>query len=458
MEKIVEQEKKSKTDRMEKEPVGRLLFSLALPTVLAQLVNLLYNIVDRIYVGRMGEEGALALAGLGVTFPVIMLISAFAVLIGMGGAPRASIAMGKRDKEQAEKILGNCVLMLFLVSIVLTVVFMVFKEWILIRFGASENTLSYAAEYLSVYLLGTVFVQAALGLNMFITSQGFAKVGMMTVCIGAILNIVLDPVFIYGLDMGVKGAALATVISQGVSAVWVVKFLSGRKTILKIRRKNFRLSGNIVLSVLALGISPFVMQSTECLVQLTFNTSMLKYGDDIYVAVMSILFSITQFVWLPMQGFTQGAQPILSYNYGAGNMDRVKKTFRLLLTAALTYSLCLVGLIEIFPGFFIRIFSNDLRVIEIGTFGIRIFMAGMLIMGAQSACQQTFLALGEAKISLFLALLRKVILLIPLALVLPLVGGLGTTGLYLAEAAADILAVITTMTLFTIRSKALFQK
>lgn len=458
MEKIVEQEKKSKTDRMEKEPVGRLLFSLALPTVLAQLVNLLYNIVDRIYVGRMGEEGALALAGLGVTFPVIMLISAFAALIGMGGAPRASIAMGKRDKEQAEKILGNCVLMLFLVSIVLTVVFMVFKEWILIRFGASENTLSYAAEYLSVYLLGTVFVQAALGLNMFITSQGFAKVGMMTVCIGAILNIVLDPVFIYGLDMGVKGAALATVISQGVSAVWVVKFLSGRKTILKIRRKNFRLSGNIVLSVLALGISPFVMQSTECLVQLTFNTSMLKYGDDIYVAVMSILFSITQFVWLPMQGFTQGAQPILSYNYGAGNMDRVKKTFRLLLTAALTYSLCLVGLIEIFPGFFIRIFSNDLRVIEIGTFGIRIFMAGMLIMGAQSACQQTFLALGEAKISLFLALLRKVILLIPLALVLPLVGGLGTTGLYLAEAAADILAVITTMTLFTIRSKALFQK
>lgn len=446
------------TNRMEKEPIGRLLFSLALPTVLAQLVNLLYNIVDRVYVGRIEGEGAMALAGLGVTFPVIMLISAFAALIGMGGAPRASIAMGRKDKEQAEKILGNCVFMLIFISVVLTGFFMVYKEWILLKFGASENTLSYAVDYLSIYLLGTIFVQAALGLNMFITSQGFAKIGMLTVCIGAVLNIVLDPVFIYGLGMGVKGAALATVISQGVSAVWVVKFLTGKKTILKIRLKNFKLSLSVAASILTLGISPFVMQSTECLVQLTFNTSMLKYGDDIYVAVMSILFSVTQFVWLPMQGFTQGAQPILSYNYGAGNMDRVKKTFYLLLGTTLAYSVCLVGLIEIFPGFFIGMFSNDPRVIEIGTFGIRIFMAGMLIMGAQSACQQTFLALGEAKISLFLALLRKVILLIPLALILPLVGGLGTTGLYLAEAAADFLAVITTMTLFTIRSKALFQK
>lgn len=442
-------------NKMETMPVGKLLFSLAIPTVMAQLVNLLYNIVDRIYVGRMKEEGMLALAGLGVTFPIIMLVAAFAALIGMGGAPRAAILMGKKQNEGAEKILGNCVTLLIIIAVVLTVVFSISKNWILLTFGASEDTLPYANSYLEIYLIGTIFVQMALGLNMFITSQGFTKISMATVCIGALLNIALDPLFIFVFDLGVRGAALATIVSQAVSAVWVFKFLSGKKTILRIKFKNLKLSKDVIIAILTLGISPFIMQATECLVQLVFNTGMQKYGNDLYVASMTAIFSIMQLIWMPMQGVTQGAQPILSYNYGAGNMERVKKTFRLLFCSTMAYSIICVSMIELFPEVFIRLFNPDEKLIEIGSHGVRIFMAGMIIMGGQSACQQTFLALGQAKISMFLALLRKIILLIPLALILPSWFGLGVDGLYFAECIADILAVITTITLFSIKSKKL---
>lgn len=445
----------TEAEKMAVQPVGSLLIQLAVPTVLAQLVNLLYNIVDRIYVGRIPGTGSLALAGLGVTFPIIMLISAFAALIGMGGAPRAAIAMGQKDMDGAEKTLGNCVSVLFLLSIALTAIFLIAKRPILLMFGASADTLPFADSYITIYLCGTMFVQAALGLNMFITSQGFARMGMATVCIGAVLNILLDPLFIYGFGLGVQGAALATIISQGVSAIWVLKFLTGKRTILKIRRRFLRPEAKTLLPVLALGLSPFIMQATECLIQLTFNSGMQKYGNDLYVALMAILFSIMQFVWLPVQGLAQGAQPIISYNYGAGNMERVKKTFRLTFIASVAYTVLLIAFIELAPGFFIGLFTNEQTLIEMGRPCLRVFMAGMIIMGAQSACQQTFLALGQAKISMFLALLRKVILLWPLALLIPTLTGTGVMGLLVAEPIADVLAVITTTTLFYIRSKTL---
>ena len=323
-----------KNNQLETAPIGKLVFKLAIPTVMAQLVNLLYNIVDRIYVGRIPEIGSLSLAGLGVTFPIILLVSAFAMLAGMGGASRAAVSMGEKDNDKAEKILGNCTMLLIIFSVVLAVVFMLTKNQILMKFGASEATLPYASDYISIYLVGTIFVQIALGLNLFITNQGFAKTSMMTVCIGAVLNIVLDPIFIYVFGMGVKGAALATIISQGVSCLWVLKFLTGKKTILKIRLKNLVLDGKIVTSVLSLGVSPFIMQATECLIQLTFNNGMLKYGNDLYVALMSILFSLTQLIWMPLNGFSQGAQPVIGYNYGAKEYKRVNKIYNLALMIA----------------------------------------------------------------------------------------------------------------------------
>lgn len=446
-----------KMNRMESEPIGKLLFSLAVPTILAQIVNLLYNIVDRMYVGRIPDTGSIALAGLGVCFPIIMLVSAFAALIGMGGAPRAAIHMGKQDNKTAEKILGNCVSLLILVSLVLTVFFFITKEDILMMFGASKQTLPYANAYLSIYLIGTIFVQFALGLNAFITCQGFTKISMATVCIGAITNIILDPIFIYAFDMGVQGAALATIIAQAISAVWVFTFLCGKKTILKFKVFNMKLSWAIVVSIISLGISPFIMQSTECLVQLTFNTSMLHYGNDYYVALMSILFSVMQFVWLPLQGLAQGAQPIISYNYGARNIQRVKDTFKLLIKVDLSFSVIIVLIIELFPSLFVSIFTSDPNILEIGKNGMRIFMFGMALMGAQSACQQTFLALGESKISVFIAFLRKLILLIPLALILPKIGNLGTNGVLLSESISDALAAIITVILFYRKTGKLFR-
>ncbi len=428
-------------------PLGRLMFQLAVPTVFAQIVNLLYNLVDRIYVGRIPGEGSMALAGLGVTFPVIMLISAFAALVGQGGAPRASICMGQKDMEGAERILGSSTAFLIVLSLVLSVVFMAVKEPLLMMFGASETTIPYANEYLGIYLLGTIAVQIALGLNQFVTCQGFARTGMMTVLIGAVLNIILDPILIFGFDMGVSGAAVATVFSQAVSALWVFWFLCSKKSIIRIRRKYLRLDKKALGPVLLLGVSPFIMQATECLVQLTFNTGMQTYGNDYYVGAMTVIFSLSQMIFLPVQGISQGAAPIISYNFGAGNIKRVKDAFRLLLICALLFTLVSAGLFVLVPGVFVALFSSDPQIQEIASFGMRIYFAGFTIFGAQLACQQTFLALGEAKISMFLALLRKVILLIPLALVLPKLG-LGTTGLFLAEPISDVLAVAATVTMF----------
>lgn len=438
------------------QPIGKLLFSMAIPTVLAQLVNLLYNIVDRIYVGRIPGSGSLALAGLGVTFPIILLVSAFAALIGMGGATRMSIAMGRRDHDTAEKLLGNSITLLVIASLILSGVFMLAKEPVLMAFGASEATLPYASDYLFIYLCGTLFVQVAMGLNAFITNQGFARTGMITVLIGCVLNIILDPIFIFGLGMGVRGAALATILSQGVSAIWVMWFLCSKKSLLRIRHKNLLLSGKIVGSILTLGISPFIMQATECLIQLTFNKGMQTYGNDMYVALMSILFSLMQLVFMPMMGLAQGAQPIISYNYGAKKMDRTQKAFRYLLTTALIFTVSVVGILLLVPQFFLGLFTPDAALIELGTAPLRVFLFGMMAMGAQGACQQTFMALGEAKISVFLALLRKVILLLPLALILPRVAGLGVWGLFLAEPISDLIAATTTLCMFRYRSKKLF--
>lgn len=438
---------KSNNEKLGSAPLGKLMFELAVPTVFAQIVNLLYNMVDRIYVGRIPGTGHIALAGLGVAFPIILLISAFSALVGMGGAPRAAICMGQKDNEGAEKILGSSTAFLVLLSIVLSISFMVVKEPLLMMFGASENTIGYANEYLGIYLLGTISVQFSLGLNQFITCQGYAKVSMMTVLIGAVINIVLDPIFIFALNMGVAGAALATIISQTVSAIWVVVFLCGKKSTLKIRRKYLKLDRAVLTPVILLGVSPFIMQSTECLVQLTFNTGMQNYGNDYYVGAMTILFSLSQMLLLPVQGITQGATPIISYNYGAGNLDRVKKVFKLLFGSALIFTIVGSGMFMLFAKFFVSLFSNDPEVIRIGTYGIRIYFIGFTVFGAQTACQQTFLALGEAKISVFLAMLRKIILLIPLAIILPKLG-MGTTGLFIAEPISDILAVCTTVTVF----------
>lgn len=428
-------------------PIGKLMFELAVPTVFAQIVNLLYNMVDRIYVGRIPGTGSLALAGLGVSFPVILLISAFSALVGMGGAPRASICMGQKDQEGAERILGSSTAFLILLSICISIVFLIVKEPLLMMFGASENTIVYANQYLGIYLLGTISVQVALGLNQFITCQGFAKTGMMTVLIGAVINIVLDPILIFGFHMGVAGAALATIISQTVSAVWVLVFLCGKKSSLKIRKRYLKLNTEVLKPVLLLGISPFIMQSTECLVQLTFNTGMQQFGNDYYVGAMTIIFSLSQMLFLPIQGIAQGATPIISYNFGSGDIERVKKAFKLLFMAAMAFTIVGAGSFILFPEIFVRMFSSDSEIIQIARFGLPIYFIGFTLFGAQTACQQTFLALGEAKISVFLAMLRKIILLIPLALILPRVG-LGTTGLFLAEPISDILAVLTTIVMF----------
>lgn len=433
-------------------PIGSLIIKMSLPTIAAQIVNLLYNVVDRMFVGRIPEVGSLALAGLGVTFPIIMLISAFAMLAQMG-APLAAIAMGKNDYKKAEKYLGNSVILMIFFSVMLSVIFYITKDKILLAFGASENTLPFASSYISIYLIGTIFVQSTLVLNSYITNQGFSKTSMATICIGAIMNIILDPIFIYFFNMGVRGAALATIISQCISSIWVIAFLLGRKTLLKIRFANLIPNKKIILSTLALGVSPFIMNATECAIQLTFNTGMIKYGNDMYVAIMSILFSVMQFVWLPMSGLGQGVQPIIGFNFGAGNFTRVKKAFKLLFTVCVIFSVFTIAIVEFFPGFFLGLFTNDLSLIENGKNALRIFMIGMAAMGAQSACQQTFLALGEAKISMFLAILRKIILLLPLAIIIPKMFGLGIWGLFLAEPISDLLAASTTTILFMVRSK-----
>lgn len=433
------------------EKTGKLLFKLAVPAVTAQLVNLLYNLVDRIYIGHIAEIGTEALTGVGVCLPIIMLISAFAYLVGSGGAPRASIFMGSGDNDTAEKILGNCFTLLLGVSVVLTVVFYVWNEPLLMAFGASEKTVGYGVEYMAIYALGTIFVLMALGLNVFITAQGFTVVSMLSVVIGAVLNIALDPLFIFAFGMNVEGAALATIISQAVSCAFVVAFLSGRHSLLRLRWKNFLPRVKIFLPCLLLGLSPFIMQATESVITVCFNSSLQAAKGDIAVGAMTILSSIMMFCMMPLQGITQGAQPIVSYNFGAKNTERVKQTFKYTFIACCAYTVLLWAVVQIFPKTVAMAFSSDAELIAYTARALRIYMAVSCVFGAQIACQQTFVAIGKAGISFFLAVLRKILLLLPLIYIMPAVfAGDPATAIYAAEPVADFLAVATTVTCFTV--------
>lgn len=431
-----------------RDPVGKLLIRLAVPTVTAQLVNALYNIVDRMYIGHIEGVGDLALTGLGVCFPVIMFVSAISALVGMGGGSRAVVRMGEGREEEANAILGSCSALLLLLSILVTVIFQLVKEPMLLLFGATENTIGYAVDYLTIYLWGTIFVEVSLGLNFFITSQGFSTISMATVLIGAIINIVLDPIFIFGFEMGVKGAALATITAQAVSAVWVLRFLTGKRTKLRLQRRHFRIQPKVLAPVLALGVSPFIMNATESLVNIAFNSSLKIYGGDPAVGAMTICSSVMQVFFLLLQGIAQGAQPIIGFNYGSGNLERVKKTFRLLVISALCFT-CAVWLgLQLFPEAFVALFNDEPALVSLAVWTLRIYAAGMFILGIQTACQQTFVALGQAKISLFLALLRKIILLIPLIYILPFFFENKVMAVFLAEPTADIIASITTGLIF----------
>lgn len=434
-------------------PIGKLLFRLAIPTVVAQLINMLYNIVDRIYIGHMPADGSLALTGVGVCMPIIMIISAFAALISSGGAPKASISMGKGDHESAERIMGGCLTLQLAISAILTVVLLIWSKDLLLMFGASDQTIGYANDYMTLYAVGTVFVQLTLGMGAFITAQGFAKTGMMTVLIGAVSNIILDPVFIFVLNMGVRGAALATILSQCLSCLWVLSFLCSNRSILKLRKKNLKTDFKLVLPCLALGMSSFIMQSSESVISVCFNSSLLKYGGDIAVGAMTILTSVMQFAMLPMQGVAQGAQPIASYNFGAGNADRVKKTFRLLLTTCLIYSFVIWGAIMLFPRTFAGIFSPDAQLIAFTARALRIYCAVLCIFGIQIACQMTFVSTGNALCSITVAVVRKFVLLLPLIFLMPRLVQNKTIGVYLAEPVADMIAVTFTTILFAVQFK-----
>lgn len=441
-----------------KEPIGKLLLKLALPTVAAQMINMLYNLVDRIYIGHIPNVGVSALAGVGVCMPLIMLVSAFAALVGYGGSPRVSIYMGKKDNETAEKILGNCFAMQIIISAILTAVLLIWSRDLLMLFGASRKSIEYAVSYMNIYAVGTIFVELTLGMNAFITAQGFAKTGMLSVLIGAISNIILDPIFIFGFGMGVKGAALATIISQALSCIWVISFLMGRKTMLKIRKENLLLRPKIIFPCLELGAATFVMQASESVISVCFNASLQSYGGDMAVSAMAILTSVMQFALLPLQGLGQGAQPIISYNYGAGNAGRVKSAFKLLLKVSLCYSTILWGAVMLFPDVFAGMFTTEADLIVFTRPALRIYMAVMLIFGIQMACQMTFNALGRAVESIVVAVMRKFILLLPLIYIMPLLFSSNKTmAVYLAEPAADLLAVTFTAILFTVRFKKALQ-
>lgn len=435
-------------------PIGRLMLKLAVPAVAAQVINMLYNIVDRVYIGHIPEEGQLALTGVGVTFPILMLISAFAAFSGMGGAPLASIRLGAGDRDGAEQILGNSLTMLLCAAAALTAFFSLFKQPILMAFGASPDTIGFALDYIGVYLLGTLFVQLALGLNTFISAQGKSLISMCSVLIGAVLNIALDPVFIFSLGLGVRGAAAATILSQAVSACWVVGFLCSRRSGLRIRPANMRPRAPVIGKIAGLGIAPFIMQSTESLVTVVLNTGMQSFGGDLYVGSITIMQSVMQMVVLPVQGITQGVQPIMSYNYGAKNYRRVRQAFQRLLTVTLAVTTAAFLLVCLFPGQLARLFNDDPELVWLVARVMPLFFGGIWAFGAQMACQSSFMALGQAKTSLFLALLRKVILLVPLAILLPRATG-SVMGIYAAEPAADFLASATTLTLFLSRRKKL---
>lgn len=445
-----------KQNDLGRDPIGPLLMRLALPTICAQVVNLLYSIVDRIYIGQLPDTAALT--GMGVTFPVITLISAFAALIGMGGAPRASIAMGAGEHDKAERTLGSCTGALWILALVLTGAFLLWQEPLLMLFGASENTLPYAMDYLNIYVLGTIFVMTALGLNGFITAQGKSSVAMKTVLIGAGLNVVLDPVFIFVFGMGVRGAAVATVISQAVSALWVVRFLASPKSELRLRREHLKPRKDLLLPAIALGAAPFVMQATESLLTITFNRSLLTYGGDLAVGAMTILVSVAQMIQMPLFGLAQGAQPILSYNYGAGRVDRMKQVVRYNILIAAVYAVAVWLLVMLSPELIVRMFNRNPELVQLASWALRIYLAAGFVMAFQTGFQQSFVALGEAKISLFLALERKVILLIPLILILPQFMEDQLFAVFFAEPVADFLAAATTTVLFLLRFRQITRK
>ena len=438
--------------RMGTEAIPKLMLSLAIPSVIAQLINVLYNIVDRMYIGHIEGYGDLALTGVGVTFPIIMLISAFSAFIGAGGAPLSSIQLGMGNREKAERILGSGVTVLLCFSVVLTLLFSIFKTPLLYLFGASDSTIEYAASYIQIYLFGTVFVQLALGLNMFISSQGQAKTAMLSVLIGAVINIVLDPIFIFVLHMGVRGAAWATILSQAVSAAWVVRFLLSEKSAVRIRREYLKPDGKLVAGIMALGVSPFIMQATESAISIVLNRGLQTYGGDLYVGSMTILQSVMQLIVVPIQGFTQGVQPIISYNFGAGKFDRVKKTYRIMIALSFAIASIACLLTVTFPETFASIFTNKEELIALVGRVMPVFMAGVWIFGLQMGCQTTFVGLGQAKISLFIALLRKVILLIPLAIILPAATG-NVMGIYYAEPISDTIAAASAGLIFLFSSK-----
>lgn len=450
---------KRRENDLGKDSVGTLLFRLAVPAIAAQLVNALYNIVDRMYIGHIPDVGSLSLTGLGICYPILLVISALSVLSSSGGGSRASVRMGEGQVEEANKILGGCVAMLLTFSVVTTLSFQIFKEPLLFLFGASENTIGYATDYLGIYLWGTVFVMGTLGLNNFISIQGFSTISMLSTILGAVVNIILDPIFIFALDMGVRGAALATVLAQMCSAIWIFRFLRGKRTKLTIQRRYIRLDSTVLIPVVSLGVSPFIMQATNSLVNITLNASLSQYGGDLAVGAMTICSSVMQVFHMPVQGFSQGAQPIIGFNFGAGNFDRVRRTFRILVVCCLTCSTLGWVAVHAAPQFFVSIFNDTPDLVEITLWTLPLYMGGSLVFGAQTACQQTFVALGEAKISLFLALLRKVILLIPLVLILPRVMGYNEVFFtFLSQPIADILAAATTATIFAYRFPKLLKR
>lgn len=430
------------------EPIGKLLFKLAVPTVIAQIINMLYNIVDRIYIGHMPGNGSLALTGVGVCMPIILIVSAFAALVSSGGAPRASISMGQGKYDKAESILGECFFLQIIISIVLTIVLLVFGRSFLLAFGASENTIRYATSYMRIYALGTIFVQLTLGMNAFITAQGFAKTGMLTVLIGAVCNIVLDPIMIFVLNLGVSGAALATIISQGISTIWVLSFLKSNKSNIRLKKEYMTLEKDVIVPCVTLGLATFIMQASESIISVCFNSSLQRYGGDIAVGAMTILSSVMQLAMLPMQGIGQGAQPIASYNFGAKNKTRVKETFKWLLVSSLVYSTLLWLFIMTCPKLFASIFSPDAVLIDYTANALRIYCAALFLFGIQIACQMIFVSIGNAVDSIIVAVLRKFVLLIPLIYIVPHFVSDATTGVFLAEPIADALAVAFTATLF----------
>lgn len=430
------------------EPIGKLLFKLAVPTVIAQIINMLYNIVDRIYIGHMPGNGSLALTGVGVCMPIILIVSAFAALVSSGGSPRASISMGEGNYDKAENILGNCFALQIVISIVLTIILLVFGRSFLLAFGASENTIEYAVSYMRIYALGTIFVELTLGMNTFITAQGFAKTGMLTVLIGAVCNIILDPIMIFGLNMGVSGAALATIISQGVSTIWVIHFLKSEKSYIRLKKEYFKLQKDIILPCITLGLASFIMQASESIISVCFNSSLQRYGGDIAVGAMTILSSVMQLAMLPMQGIGQGAQPIASYNFGARNKERLQETFKLLLISCLAYSILLWLFIMTCPKLFASIFSSDVELINYTASALRIYCGCLFLFGIQIACQMLFVSIGNSICSIIVAVLRKFILLIPLIYIMPNLVADKTIGVYMAEPIADGLAVTFTSILF----------